>query len=381
MKVVDLRPIPVKVALRLWRNSAQTHLHIAEESGRFSPAGLYGRLLDRIMSGRVQRRPVPPKNRPFLLSIGNLALGGTGKTPVVGALARDLSARGLKGAILTRGFGSDLPGPLVVQGSNPRAGDEARWHAAQLVTSDWTVVQARNRSKGLRFLLESTPDLDVVLIEDGHQTAGLTRHLDLLILDNWTSQNSGAGETLVPRTGPVFPFGPWRESAAGANRAGILLVETGRGNSESSPSDSKVPDQASDGRPVATFERRLSLRHCRVLGDSATMHPNWAGLSGIAHPETFEKSAARIVGTPPALMIRCGDHVRYTRHLVQRILQMIKRDRAEQLVTTAKDWVKLEALWPDDIPVVVADLEILWGIKNTLPDLIEERVESLSPLP
>ena len=94
MKVVDLRPRSVKLALSLWGASASAGEPIISTPHRFSPAGLYGRLLERFMVLRVGQRPEPPASRPFLLSVGNLALGGTGKTPVVGALALDLAKRG-----------------------------------------------------------------------------------------------------------------------------------------------------------------------------------------------------------------------------------------------------------------------------------------------
>ena len=371
MKVVDLRPRAVKWALACWGRPRQGRDVGDSSSSRLSPAGWYSRILGRIMAQRVNRRPLPSSGPPFLLSVGNLALGGTGKTPVVGTLARDLANRGLRGAILTRGFGSDLPGPIVVDASNPRAGDEARWHAGRLAGSGWTVVQARNRPRGLDFLLQNQPGLDVVLIEDAHQTAGLGRHLDLVILDRWVQQGSGQEEILAAQTGPVFPFGPWRESSAGADRAGILLVE----------SETGVPGTSLLGQPVATFQRKLNLRDPRAGKEAPPVPSSWAGLSGIAHPGAFEAAVAQSVSESPALVIRCGDHVAYTSGLVERILGELDHSGADRLVTTAKDWVKLEEFWPGAMPVLVADLVIEWGNKNALPDLIEERVESLGALP
>ncbi|MBU8871995.1 MAG: tetraacyldisaccharide 4'-kinase [Gemmatimonadales bacterium] len=364
MKVVDLRPGHVKLALSLWSGA----LPVGKPANRLpvwiSPARLYGKLLERVMARRVSQRPAPPESRPFLLSIGNLALGGTGKTPVVGALAEELASRGLQGAILTRGFGSALAGPIVVEASNPLAGDEARWHAGRMEGTGWTIIQSRNRPRGLKFLGKNRPRLDVVLIEDGHQTAGLARHLDLVILDQWDSKDSGKQDSLLPLTGPVFPFGPWRESAAGANRADILLVE----------SEQDVPDTSVDGCPVVVFRRRMKLRDSQSQSDVLSTPFSWVGLSGIAHPIAFERGVMRAVGSCPAVVIRCSDHVRYTPDLVRSVLLEMKKSGAKSLVTTAKDWVKLEALWPEDVPLVVADLDIWWGDRNALPDIIEERV-------
>ena len=107
--------------------------------------------MDRIQARRVGRRPAPPPD-PWIVSVGNLALGGTGKTPVVAELARDLAAAGHTGCVLTRGYGSPLAGPLRVDADNPGAGDEARMMAQRLDSTEWPVVQSRNRPRGLEFL-------------------------------------------------------------------------------------------------------------------------------------------------------------------------------------------------------------------------------------
>jgi tetraacyldisaccharide 4'-kinase len=370
MKIVDLRPWPTRMAIAAWsRRRTPGHLsdHSSGHSSDHSSASWYAGFLDRFMARRDRKRPVAPAVRPFLLSVGNLALGGTGKTPVVGALARDLAARGLRGAILTRGFGSDLQGPLVVDASNTGAGDEARWHAARLIDAGWFVVQSRSRPRGLRFLLDHRPGLDVVLLEDAHQTARLTRHLDIVILDRWTCRGNDDAAVLVPGTGSIFPFGPYRESARGAERAGILLVET----------ETSVPGASPSGKPVASFCRRVVLRDSRNPSPDEISSCSWAALSGIAHPASFERDAGEAMGRAPAVAIRCRDHVPFTSELVDRILQEMRGAGAATLVTTSKDWVKLDKLWPPDIPCLVADLEIEWGNENALPDLIEERVQSL----
>ena len=368
MKVVDLRPWPVRLALAGWKRSGNLSIPVSRTPVTCYAADWYGSLLDRIMARRVNGRPAPPPSRPFLVSVGNLALGGTGKTPVVGALAIALAERGLKGAILTRGFGSDLAGPLVVHPGDPLAADEARWHAGQLSECGWTVVQSRSRPRGLLFLLDLLPGLDVVLLEDAHQTADLARHLDVAIVDSWARQESSGQEFLLSRTGPIFPFGPWRETAAGAKRAGILLIET----------EETIPAISTSGQPVAVFHRRVKLRDPHAPAGETASPGRWAGLSGVAHPHRFEQAAAQAVGSEPSVVIRCSDHVQYTTGLVGRILQEMEKTGTDQLVTTAKDWVKLEGLWPGRIPVQVADLAIVWGEENALPDLVEKRVQSLT---
>lgn len=366
MRILDLRPRTVRLMSHLWGRGAPvrgccTDLPV---SGHLA-ARWTARLADGFIARRVAaRRLVEPG--PTIISVGNLALGGTGKTPVVAALADALAVAGWKGAVLTRGFGSSLAGPLTVAADNVLAGDEARVMAAALAARDWPVVQARQRERGLDHLLETYPATEVVIVEDGHQTARLGRHLDVVILDGWAVTTVGDREVVRAVTGPVFPFGPWRESAAGADRAGIWLLET----------DEDPPAEGSGGQAVATFQRRLTLRD--PLGgsrvDSTAGQP--AVLSGIARPEAFEQTLGKLLQREAVLSVRCGDHARYDADVVAKITIAVQKAGADYLVTTAKDWVKLKPFWPEDIPVLVADLEISWGHGKTLPALVGERLDA-----
>jgi len=316
---------------------------------------------DHLMARRVATRPAPPQ-RPLIVSVGNLALGGTGKTPVVATLARDLAEHGLAGCILTRGFGSALEGPLQVLPDNAAAGDEARLLAASLDASKWSVVQARRRERGLGLLQEQWPQLDVVILEDGHQTAGVGRHVDVVILDSWSVREGATGRSVVPRTGCVFPLGPWRESARGAQRAAIWLLET----------DEAVPAQGTDGATVSTFSRTAALSATHAT--APVPGGDWAVLSGIARPVAFEQAAGRLIGRDPLLAIRADDHQAYGPNLADRIATAVTAAGADSLLTTAKDWIKLENFWTAAIPVWTAELSIHWGQKNALPDLIRQRI-------
>jgi len=296
-----------------------------------------------------------------VISVGNLALGGTGKTPVTVGLAMELAGRGIRGAILTRGFGSRLAGPLVVNPADTLVGDEARLMAGYLADFHWPVIQSRRRTKGLAWLASHHPDLDVVIAEDAYQTAGLGRHLDILILDRWKLK-SGCVE---PVPGPVFPLGPYRESRAGADRADIWLLE----------SAGEVPGQGTAGIPVATFSRRLELRNPQGADDGVSPDTKWAALAGIARPDRFERGVTDLMGRKPHLVVRPGDHVDYTPRYSARIAAALDQAGADLLVTTAKDWVKLSSYWDSKRPVRIADLGIAWGHDTTLPELVGERLD------
>jgi|GEM_PF-769890 len=364
MRILDLRPGTVRLLDRVWSGGPPARgRRTGPEKRPHLGARMAARVTRMLAARRVAGRRLDEQG-PFVVSVGNLALGGTGKTPVTAALARDLALAGHRGAILTRGFGSRLAGPLLVNRSNDLAGDEARLMAGALAEHGWPVIQARRREAGMTRLLGDYPGTEIVIVEDGHQTSGVGRHLDILILDRWDVVQMGEESRVVARTGAVVPFGPWRESAAGARRAGIWLLETGE----------DLPAVGREGQAVATFRRELKLVPGGQEPGTSGEARRAAVLSGIARPEAFEESLAGTLGTQPVLAIRCGDHVRYAPRLVATIAAAVRSAGADELVTTSKDWVKLQAFWPEDIPVRVAELVIRWGQATALPALVGERL-------
>jgi tetraacyldisaccharide 4'-kinase len=297
---------------------------------------------DAELRRRLASRDLPPR-RPRLVSVGNLVAGGTGKTPVVLDLARRLTGAGLRVAVLTRGHGGRAAGPLRVDAADPRCGDEARLLAAALPAV--IVVQSRRRSAGLDFLLRGGHDCDLVLLEDAHQSAGLPRHLDVLVLDRWERRDG----VVVPSPARRLPWGPGREDVAGAARARLWLVETA--------DDRGAPLRGPAGVAVLGFARR------EVWADGQAPGPGtpWAVVSGIARPERFEAACVRLCGAPPALAVRCADHADYDRRLVARFLEAGARRGAVRWLTTAKDRVKLSGVWPVGAPPLsTVGLELDW---------------------
>lgn len=348
MKVVDLRPAALRSLTAAW-----------QAGGPDGPAPLadaWTRLADAWQARRAAGRPAPA-GAALVVSVGNLALGGTGKTPVTAQLARDLAAGGLRGAVLTRGYGSRLRGPCPVAAATPGAGDEARLLAGLLEPVGWPVVQARRRAEGIAWLTANAPGLDVLLVEDGHQTAGVGRHLDILIV---AAVPDAAATTLRPLAGRVAPFGPWRESAAGAARAAVWLVEA----------EHALPDGPA-GTTVASFRREYRLDGGPLPGGAVAL------LSGIARPETFEAAAGRLLAGEPALVIRCRDHEPYGDALLARIDGLLEAARIATVVTTAKDRVKLAATWGGRPSLRVLEMQVRWTGTAALPELVRERLDAV----
>jgi tetraacyldisaccharide 4'-kinase len=348
MNVIDLRPAAIRRLTAVWQAGKQP--------GPAPLADAWTRLADAWLARRAAGRPAPA-GAALVVSVGNLALGGTGKTPVTAQLARDLAAGGLRGAVLTRGYGSRLPGPCRVAADTAGAGDEARLLAGILEPAGWPVVQARRRADGLAWLAAQVPGLDVLLVEDGHQTAGIGRHLDILIV---AADPEAAASTLRPLAGHVAPFGPWRESAAGAARAAVWLVET----------DAALPAGPA-GTTIASFRREYRLEGGPEPGGPVAL------LSGIARPEAFEAAAARLLPAEPLLVIRCRDHEPYGHRLLARIDGLLAAAGIAAVVTTAKDRVKLAARWGTRPLLRVLDMEVRWTGTAALPDLVRERLDAV----
>jgi tetraacyldisaccharide-1-P 4'-kinase len=161
-------------------------------------------------------------------------------------------------------------------------------------------------------------------------------------------------------TGAVAPFGPWRESASGARRAGIWLVE-GTGQAPA----------GLDGIAVAGFSRRF-----RLSGPTAAPGPVVL-LSGIARPAAFEAEAERLLGRSPVLAIRCADHEPYGPRLLAKVDGLLRETDAALVVTTAKDRVKLAPAWGARPPLAVLELGVRWEGATALPDLVRERLDAV----
>jgi tetraacyldisaccharide 4'-kinase len=345
VEIVDLRPVGERRARELWARPPSPP--------RRALAALAGRVADGLAARRAGGRgPLPAHT--FVVSVGNLRVGGTGKTPVTARLATDLAAAGLRGAVLVRGYGSAAAGPLLVEADDAAAGDEARLLAGRIGSCGWDVIQARRRAAGLAHAMARTPRPEVVIVEDGHQTAAVPRHLDVLILDRWETTTAG----VVARAGLTLPWGPYRESARGAERAGVWLLET-----------ACPPAAAVGARPIVCgFAREVAL-DARDEGDDAV------GLvSGLALPEGFEAACARALGRAPRLSVRCADHCQYDDGLLDRVLAAGRGRGVARWITTEKDWVKLQLRWPVMEPLTVARLEVSWTSAPALSEVVlEER--------
>lgn len=273
------------------------------------------------LGGRWRRRSATPWQAPLpVVCIGNLTVGGTGKTPTAIAIARRLAVIGRKPAIVSRGYRGRVEGPVRVDPSVHTAADVG--DEPLLLAGAAPTVVAKDRLAGVR----ATRDLgDVIVLDDGYQDPRLAHDLAFVVIDG----AAGFGN------GHVLPAGPLREPVAdGLARADAVIV-IGEGHVETAKPVLRA-------RLVPT-EESLRFRGRKVLA-----------FAGIGRPAKFFATLAEI-GAEPVATLGFADHHVYDEDEVARLVEKAARLQAEP-VTTRKDWVRLPASARPMVSVVDVDL-------------------------
>ena len=342
-----------------------------------TPAGLLYALAVRLHRTCSQplRLPVP------VVSVGNITLGGTGKTPLVLALARELAARGLRPAVLTRGYGSGRRQPLLVRPDLPveMVGDEALELAAGLAPLGVPVWAGSDRATAAHQALAAGAEL--LLLDDGLQHWRLARDCDVTVLD------------AVQRLGNALPFpaGPLRETAPALGRADLLVL-TGQG------------DLRPGGLPWPAERPWLAVSSTIALPEALLDRPLLA-FCGIGLPEKFfqalRQRGCHLVGEEVF-----PDHHPYAQEDLERLLARARGSARPKttavptrtpaggtdgstpatLVTTVKDWQRLAPLLdraphpaPDTPVVVPVPLELDAGAVGRLTEAVLAQLAHRSP--
>ncbi len=294
----------------------------------------------RLRKGPWNKVPVP------VICVGNINMGGTGKTPTVIALAARLGDRGLKVHVVSRGHGGSLTGPVRVDPAHHDAsqvGDEPLLIAAFCDT--WV---ARDRHAGAAAAVEA--GADVILLDDGFQNPTLFKDISITVVD----AVAGFGN------GRVFPAGPLRElPGEGLARTDLLLVIGGRRSRrrfiESLQGGSHPPIVEAVLKPLETG---MSWKGQKVLA-----------FAGIGRPEKFF-ATLRGLGAEVVHAQALSDHQPLTTALMKRLETEALLRRA-QLVTTEKDAVRL----PADFRLAVATLPVRLEVQDWAP--IDAAIEQL----
>jgi len=304
-----------------------------------------------------------------VIAIGNLTVGGTGKTPVVEKFARELRDQGRNVAILSRGYRSkppplhqrllnmvlfrqDTTPPRIVSDGksllldSEMAGDEPYMLASNL--KDVVVLVDKDRVKSGRYAIEKF-GCDTLLLDDGFQYWKLRgRRQDIVLIDR---QQPFGNERLLPR-------GTLREPPSHLARASTIFITKSDG------------DTAELRRRIAQFNPSAGIIECihhpLYLEDVFTGQrfelallkgQKVASLSGIAQPESFEQSLVKL-GAELVYARKFADHHRFTQQEILNVINRSKKKQAEAIVTTQKDAVRFPKIDRRDLPIYFMRVEI-----------------------
>lgn len=274
-----------------------------------------------------------------VICIGNLNVGGTGKTPTTIVLIERLVARGIKPHVVSRGHGGRISGPLTVlprRHSADQVGDEP------LLLAAFTQVHiARNRCLGAK--LAERAGAEVILLDDGFQNSAVHKDLSLVVVD--ASKGFGNGLCL--------PAGPLRETlSAGLARADMVLSIGAAGDQARFRNAwAGALSRAPVGAQVAyRQENKLPILSAEMAPLQTGMH--WDGakvmaFAGIGYPEKFF-ATLRALGAEVVKQEALQDHQPLSPRLMKRLAKHARQAGA-QLVTTEKDAVRLPPEFRDQV--------------------------------
>ena len=309
----------------------------------------------------------------LVISIGNLTVGGTGKTPIVEKIARALQTGGRRVAILSRGYKS-VPRPVARKLSQrfrrkkpapPRvvsdgksllldsltAGDEPYMLANNL--KDVIVLVDKDRVKSGLFAIGDMK-ADTLLLDDGLQYLHLKHRLDIVLIDR---QAPFGNEYLLPR-------GTLREPPGNLKRASYIFITKSTGESNQALID-RIRRYNRTAEIIECSHKPLHLQNV-FTGERLPLdrlRDTYIGaLSGIAAPESFEGGLVKL-GARIELAKRYTDHHRYSEAELQSFINRCIRRDLEMIVTTEKDAVRFPRLLKPEVPIFFlrVEIEILSG--------------------
>jgi len=302
-----------------------------------------------------------------IISVGNLVVGGAGKTPLTIYLARVLTGRGRKVAVVSRGYGRRSRGTVVVsRGDKPlvkwhEAGDEPFMMA--LLTKGVAIVVSERRCLGVRHAVEQL-GADAILLDDAFQHVQLARDLDIVAVDAAAPVGNGH----------LLPGGPLREHPSGIGRAGVLVAT----RCDRADGAARVAGALGPLAPSAPIiETRMKPVEFWDVGNGETVKAaelrkrKCLALSSIADPSDFERTLRRlrmnVVGR-----LALPDHHDYSGDDVDVIVEAAREVGADTILTTEKDAVRLRP-WRSRLPLVALGIELeVTGGRELLMKALDE---------
>ena len=266
-----------------------------------------------------------------IITIGNINIGGVGKTPVCLSLAEKMNDFNKKLVILTRGYGGTEEGPLMVKASDDskKFGDEA-----VLLAQNFSTYVAKDRLKGIKFLEEL--GFEIIITDDGLQDPRFKKDLSILVVDG----EFGLGNGLI------FPAGPLRESfSSGVKKADLcVFIEKCEFKIES------------DKLLIANIESKISLDN-----------KNYIAFAGIGNPEKFFNSVVKAGGVIID-QFKFGDHHQFKDQELESLILLAKEKKVD-LITTEKDYTRIKEKYREYIKTL--PIRITWQNEEKLKNHLQ----------
>ncbi|MDR2737944.1 MAG: tetraacyldisaccharide 4'-kinase, partial [Puniceicoccales bacterium] len=308
-----------------------------------------------------------------VIVVGNLTVGGTGKTPVVEKIARELHERGRKVAILSRGYKSkseskwkmwirsmthkkEPPPKIVSDGKTLLLGSEVAGDEPFMLAKNLpgiAVLVDKDRVKAGRYAIKNF-GVDTLILDDGFQYFPLLGYVNLLLIDK---TNPFGNRHLIPR-------GILREPVSQIKRASYVLL-----TKADTASDDSIIETIMSHKPgvkiiqCAHFPRNLSSLDSKEVRPTDLLNgKKIMAFSGIASPDGFENFLSRN-GAEIVYKKRFVDHHRFSRAELENIFSVALAKGAEFAVTTEKDAVRMPKDFEMEIPTffLKMDIEIISG--------------------
>jgi len=315
----------------------------------------------------TRRLPVP------VISIGNLTLGGSGKTPLAALVAAALAELGAAPAIVSRGYGRRTRGVHVVADrdgvrlSAREAGDEPRLLAEQL--PGIPVVVGENRYEAGRVAVERC-GADALVLDDGFQHRTLAKDLDIVAVEGTEPWGNGR----------LFPRGVLREPMSALKRAHMVVVTN---PAHQAAADGIARSLRQHGSRAAVLTASYRPEALRRDGAGAPQPPSTlagrrvVALAGLASPAGFATTLARL-GATVAELVAFPDHHPYAEADLERVRSSARRAGVSSIVTTEKDWMRLREVPRPDIEIWVLSVRLDMGadraaLVGTLADTLRRK--------
>jgi tetraacyldisaccharide 4'-kinase len=306
----------------------------------------------------------------FVISVGNLVVGGTGKTPLTVWLSNYLRTLGWNPAILSRGYkrrdSAIARVPFTAESSQEvlQFGDECVLMARKArPVSVWV---GQDRLSAGKLAIE-TVGADMLILDDGFQHLVLERNLDLVLLDALNPFGNGS----------LLPLGPLREPPAHLERADAIVLTRAEDPQKSSETRFKI-NSLLPGKPVYSCIHRLTeLRtglDAQRIPLEALRGRNAIAFAGIARPESFTHLLQK-AGIVVTRSFDFPDHYQYQEADMAMLINAMKENDTPFIITTEKDMVRLQPEFQAFALAAVLELDFL-AEQQTFCDFLQERLPS-----